>query len=52
MTSTLQSEYCQCFTFKRCDKFKLKYASHGGMYTCEHVKILEIKNAGINAALN
>ena len=24
MTSTFQCEYCQCFTFKRCDKFKLK----------------------------
>ena len=32
MTSTFQCEYCQCFTFKRCDKFKLKCASHGGMY--------------------
>ena len=43
MTSTLQSEYCQCFTFKRCDKFKLKCASHGGMYTCEQVPKLELK---------
>ena len=24
MTSTFQFEYCQCFTFKRCDKFKPK----------------------------
>ena len=24
MTSTLQCEYCQCFTFKRCNNFKLK----------------------------
>ena len=32
MTSTFQCEYCQCFTFKRCDKFKLKCTSHGGMY--------------------
>ena len=24
MTITFQCEYCQCFTFKRCDKFKLK----------------------------
>ena len=30
-TSTFQCEYCQCFTFKRCDKFKLKSTSHGGM---------------------
>ena len=26
---------CQCFTFKRCDKFKLKCTSHGSMY-CAH----------------
>ena len=32
MTSAFQCEYCQCFTFKRCDKFKLKCTSHGGMY--------------------
>ena len=25
MTSTFQCEYCQCFTFKRCDKSKLKW---------------------------
>ena len=31
MTSTFQCEYCQCFTFKRCDKFKLKCIRHGGM---------------------
>ena len=31
MTNTFQCEYCQCFTFKRCDKFKLKCTSHGGM---------------------
>ena len=31
MTSTFQSEYCQCFTFKRCDKFKLKCTNHGGI---------------------
>ena len=24
MTSIFQCEYCQCFTFKRCDKFKLE----------------------------
>ena len=35
MTSTFQCEYCQCFTFKRCDNFKLKCTSHGGMY-CPH----------------
>ena len=33
MTSTFQCEYCQCFTFKRCGKFKLKCTSHGGMYS-------------------
>ena len=32
MTSAFQCECCQCFTFKRCDKFKLKCTSHGGMY--------------------
>ena len=31
MTSTFQWEYCQCFTFKRFDKFKLKCTSHGDM---------------------
>ena len=28
ITSTFQCEYCQCFTFKRCDKFKLKCTNH------------------------
>ena len=28
MTDAFQCEYC---TFKRCDKFKLKCSSHGGM---------------------
>ena len=28
--------YCQCFTFKRCDKFKLKCTSHGGMYSAHY----------------
>ena len=32
MTGTFQCEYCQCFTLKRCDKFKLQCTSHGGMY--------------------
>ena len=36
MTSTFQCEYCQCFTFKRCDKFKLKCTSHGGMYSAHY----------------
>ena len=31
MTSTFQCEYCRCFTFKRCDKLKLKCTSHGGI---------------------
>ena len=35
MTSTFQCEYWQCLTFKRCDKFKVKCTSHGGMY-CSH----------------
>ena len=36
MTSTFQCEYCQCFTFKRCDKFKLKCTSDGGMYSAQY----------------
>ena len=36
MTSKFQCEYCQCFTFKRCDKFKLKGTSHGGMYSAHY----------------
>ena len=30
------SEYCQCFTFKRCDKFKLKCTSHGGVNSAHY----------------
>ena len=33
MNSTFQREYCQCFTFKRCHKFKLICTGHGGMYS-------------------
>ena len=36
MSSTFQCEYFQCFTFKRCDKFKLKCTSHGGMYSAHY----------------
>ena len=36
MTSTFQCEYCQCFTFKRCDKFKLKCTCHGRMYSAHY----------------
>ena len=36
MTSKFQCEYCKCFTFKRCDKFKLKCTSHGGMYSAHY----------------
>ena len=36
MTSTFQCEYCQNFTFKRCDKFKLKCTSNGGMYSVHY----------------
>ena len=35
-TSTFQCEYCQCFRFKRCDKFKLQCTSHGGMYSVHY----------------
>ena len=34
VTSTFQCEYCQCFTFKRCDKFKLKCTSQIGRASC------------------
>ena len=36
MTSAFQCEYCQCFTFERRDKFKLKCTSHGGMYSAHY----------------
>ena len=36
MTSAFQCEYCQCFTFKICDKFKLKCTGHGGMYSAHY----------------
>ena len=29
-------EYCQCFTFKRYDKFKLKCTSRGRMYSAHY----------------
>ena len=36
MTSAFQCEYCQCFTFKRWDKFKLKCTGHGGMHSAHY----------------
>ena len=36
MTRTFLCEYCQCFTFKRCNKFKLKCTSHEGMYNAHY----------------
>ena len=42
MTSTFQCEYCQCSTFKRCDKFKLKFTSHGGMYSAHYFSKISI----------
>ena len=36
MTGTFQCEYCQSFTFRRCDKYKLKCTSHGGMYSAHY----------------
>ena len=36
MTSIIQCEYCQYLTFKRCDKFKLKCNTHGGMYSAHY----------------
>ena len=38
LTSTFQCEYCQCSTFKRCDKSKLKSTSHGGMYNAHYFR--------------
>ena len=38
LTSTFQCEYCQCSTFKRCDKSKLKSTSHGGMYSAHYFR--------------
>ena len=46
MTSAFQCEYCQCFTFKRCDKFKLKCTSHGGMYSA---LLRRLKNIGMTS---
>ena len=48
MTSTFQCEYCQCFTFKRCDKFKLKCTSHGGMYSAHYFGKISITSKQSN----
>ena len=45
MTSAFQCEYCQCFTFKRCDKFKLKCTSHAGMHSARYFGNSECCNA-------
>ena len=50
MTSTFQCEYCQCFTFKRCDEFKLKRASHGGMYSAHYFGKISIDVKTVNIA--
>ena len=42
MTSTFQCQYCQCFTFKRCDKLKLKCTGHGGMYSAHYLGKISI----------
>ena len=51
-TSTFQCEYFQCFTFKRCDKFKLKCTSHLNesfrhfyIHYEDYVKTLKKKNS-------
>ena len=45
MTSTFQSEYCQCFTFKRCDKFKLNCCtSHGGIYSAHYFGKISVRS--------
>ena len=48
MTSTFQCEYCQCFTFKRCDKVKLKCSSHGGMYSAHYFGKISITSKIVN----
>ena len=44
MTSTFQCEDCQCFTFKRCAKFKLKCTAHGGMNSAHCFGKISIKS--------
>ena len=45
MTSTFQCEYCQCFTFKRCDKFKLNCCtSHGGLYSAHYFGKISVRS--------
>ena len=51
MTSTFQCEYCQCFTFKRCDEFKLKCTSHGGMYSAYYFGKISINVKTVNVAM-
>ena len=36
MKRTFQCEYYQCFTFKRCDKFKLKCTGYGDIYSAHY----------------
>ena len=36
MKRTFQCEYYQSFTFKRCDKFKLKCTGYGDMYSAHY----------------
>ena len=51
MTSTCQCKYFQCFTFKRCNKFKLKCTSHGGMYTAHYFGKISITSKTVNAVV-
>ena len=47
MTSTLQCEYYQCFTFK-CNKFKLTCTSHGGMYSAHYFGTISFNVKTVN----
>ena len=51
MTSKFQCEYCQCFTFKRCDKLKLKCTSHGGMYSTHYFGKISINVKTVNVVM-
>ena len=51
MTSTFQCEYCQCFTFKRRDKFKLKCTSHGSMYSAHYYIVSEINKKALKVQI-
>ena len=51
MTSKFQCEYCQCFTFKRCDKLKLKCTSHGVLYSTHYFGKISINVKTVNVVM-